>query len=47
LSPLVTILAIMIGTRLAGISGGVLSIPLVIALREILKTTVGQTNAKN
>jgi len=36
LSPLVTIIALMIGGKLAGIAGAVLAVPVVLVIQEII-----------
>jgi predicted PurR-regulated permease PerM len=38
LSPLITIFALMIGGKLAGISGAILSVPIVLIIQELLNT---------
>jgi len=43
LSPLVSIIAIMVGSRLAGLTGALLAIPFVITFEQILKTTLAST----
>jgi predicted PurR-regulated permease PerM len=47
LSPLISIVAIMVGSRLAGLIGALLAIPFVITFQQILKTTVGWRNSEN
>lgn len=42
LSPLITILALMIGSRLAGITGAALSVPVVVMLRAVLLSFFGR-----
>ncbi|OGG05030.1 hypothetical protein A2Z33_07140 [Candidatus Gottesmanbacteria bacterium RBG_16_52_11] len=44
ISPLITILALLIGSRLAGITGAVLAVPIVVTLRAILRSIYGKDN---
>ena len=40
LSPMVTIFALMVGGRLAGIVGAILAVPIVLVLQVVLRTLV-------
>jgi len=44
LSPLVTILALMVGARLGGIAGAILAVPLVLVLQVVLTALLGTKN---
>lgn len=44
LSPLVTILALMVGSRLGGIGGAILSVPIVLVLQVLLASLLGAKN---
>lgn len=47
LSPLVSIVAIMVGSRLAGLTGALLAIPFVITFEQIIKTLLSASTPEN
>lgn len=47
LSPLVSIVAIMVGSRLAGLTGALLAIPFVITFEQIIKTALAPSAPEN
>jgi predicted PurR-regulated permease PerM len=46
LSPLISIVAIMVGSRLAGLIGALLAIPFVITFQQIMKTVLGMQSSE-
>jgi predicted PurR-regulated permease PerM len=46
LSPLISIVAIMVGSRLAGLIGALLAIPFVITFQQIMKTVLGAQSSE-